>query len=37
MAENKDGTVSVDMRYNTLIEKVKKDIIKEVGSKLFAV
>ncbi len=35
IAENKDGSISVDMRYKTLIEKVRKDIIKEVGSRLF--
>ena len=35
IAENEDGTVSVDMRYATLLEKVKKDIIREIGSKLF--
>ncbi len=35
IAESKDSSVSVDMRYETLLDKVKKEITKEVGPMLF--
>ena len=36
IAENKDGSMSVDMRYESLLEKVRREIIGEVGRKIFA-